>query len=311
MRRPRMLEELLKSLQCLAPPESSELHLVVVDNDAERTAESIVRQSLENLDKFRVHYVPEQVPGIPIARNRALSEALALDCDMLAFVDDDETVDPRWLVELTTARQERGLQLVGGPVRTKEWSDIRDLSAWQRSLLRGVKFRYIKKENAAARRLRKGREDSIVIVTNNWAIDGSWLKASQLKFDESLRFSGGSDAAFFKRAKQLGIRSGWCPAAVVFEWIPASRVSFSYQLRRAQAQSISSFHRKYGAGLRAAPGVLVSVVLKGFGCLACLFALPFGGGRAMIQLARSSGWISGRVQALFGRRSGFYGSDNS
>ncbi len=41
-----------------------------------------------------VRYILEPMPGLNFARNRAVAEA---DTEMLAFIDDDVTVDPHWL----------------------------------------------------------------------------------------------------------------------------------------------------------------------------------------------------------------------
>jgi hypothetical protein len=51
---------------------------------------------------------------------------------------------------------------------------------------------------------------------------------------------------------------------------------------------------------------IASVVLKGIGCIACIVAFPFAGGAALVQLARQSGWATGRLQALAGRTSSLY-----
>ena len=40
-----------------------------------------------------------------------------MGADFVAFVDDDEFVDPDWMVRLVAHQQARGSQLVGGPVR--------------------------------------------------------------------------------------------------------------------------------------------------------------------------------------------------
>ncbi len=96
--RPENLARCLKSLLNLQKPGSGASYcfeILVVDNAPadERTKELVA--SLPS-----VHYVREPKPGLNFARNRALQEATA---EILAFLDDDVTVDRRWLAGLMEA----------------------------------------------------------------------------------------------------------------------------------------------------------------------------------------------------------------
>jgi succinoglycan biosynthesis protein ExoM len=190
-RRPLMLEALLHSFLELRTPQGTELCFLVVDNDAQRSAAATVAAFNTQNSRSNVQYVVEVEPGIPFARNRALHEARTLGYSYLAFVDDDETVEPDWLVELFGAAQNRGLELVGGPVRCANWAEAVPPSRWQRLIFDGIRWRYLHKERAAIRLYRKGRERDIVVVTNNWLINLAWQQRTGLLFDESLRDTGG------------------------------------------------------------------------------------------------------------------------
>ncbi|MBA2506904.1 MAG: glycosyltransferase, partial [Thermoleophilaceae bacterium] len=66
--------------------------------------------------------IHEPRPGLSRARNRAV-EWCSSDEDVLAFVDDDALVDPRWYAELSARWQEApdSVACIGGPIRP-EWS---------------------------------------------------------------------------------------------------------------------------------------------------------------------------------------------
>jgi succinoglycan biosynthesis protein ExoM len=301
-----MLEALLASLASVRAPEGMELAFLIIDNDESASAKSSAEAFAKTMG-WQVRHIVERQPGIPLARNRALQEAHAIAADYLAFVDDDETVDADWLVELTDAAHSRRLELVGGPVLCSNRMEDIPPGFWRRLVFEGVRWRYFKKERSARRRARRGCEGDIVIVTNNWLLDLGWQKRTGLRFDERLKESGGSDALFYQEAKALGIRSGWSWNAIVREWVPPSRLTFAYQFNRARHQSMSSFERKYRkVTVSAVLAAVASCILKALGCVACIVSLPFAGGAALIQLARQSGWIVGRLQVLAGSRSSLY-----
>ena len=97
-KRPVMLASCLDSLMSLTIPEDVRLDILVVENDSEPCNRSVV-------ERYRnVRYAHEPRIGIPIARNRALSEAG--ESDYLLFIDDDETADGNLLVAYREAMAE-------------------------------------------------------------------------------------------------------------------------------------------------------------------------------------------------------------
>jgi hypothetical protein len=250
-------------------------------------------------------YEVEERRGIPTSRNRALAVALRNGADLIAFVDDDETVDSRWLTNLTQTLRGRGLHLVGGPVRVSP--ETRARSRWQGAILHGITARYARKERAAAHKVNAGADGDIVIVTNNWLIDAGWLRSAGLRFDERMLLTGGTDTRFFHQSKALGMRSGWAPAALVYETIPETRLSFRYQTMRSCSQAALSFRRKHpGTGfLRGFRALLIAAVKVAGGGLYFL-ALPVAGGTAIVQSARMIGGACGLMRALRNRESALY-----
>ncbi|MDG2262144.1 MAG: glycosyltransferase family A protein, partial [Actinomycetota bacterium] len=82
-------------------PPGWRFHVVVVDNDVEGSAQ----QTLDVLGDLGIDITSAVEPrqGIPFARNRTVELAMSLGADLLVFVDDDEWVDKRWLLEFAEA----------------------------------------------------------------------------------------------------------------------------------------------------------------------------------------------------------------
>lgn len=95
-------ESLAKALNSVAAqtlPESVDWEVLVVDNNSnDRTRE--VAEDFSSRHPGRFRYLFEPQPGKSHALNAGIREARA---DILAFLDDDVTVDPTWLQNLTTA----------------------------------------------------------------------------------------------------------------------------------------------------------------------------------------------------------------
>ncbi len=94
--RSRSLATTLASVSRILPPSGESWELIVVDNNsADDTAQVI--QSFAASAPFEVRYVFERKTGLSHARNSGIAEARG---EILAFTDDDVTIDSGWLREL-------------------------------------------------------------------------------------------------------------------------------------------------------------------------------------------------------------------
>jgi glycosyltransferase involved in cell wall biosynthesis len=83
----------VQTLRTLAVLDYPSYEILVVDNAP--SSDATMLSVMENFgDDPRVRYVRELMPGTSFARNRAIAEATA---DILAYADDDVTVDRYWL----------------------------------------------------------------------------------------------------------------------------------------------------------------------------------------------------------------------
>ncbi|MFD1343181.1 glycosyltransferase [Litorisediminicola beolgyonensis] len=298
-RRPAMFARLLTSFEGLERPDGAELVFLFAENDSALTVEEIVAG-------FRGR-VPEEValelepePGIPFARNKVLDMALARDCDFLTFVDDDEMVTPGWLKALLGAAESRGLDLVGGPIRLVAPEDALDF--WERAALDHAVERMEKRASSRAKEVKSGREGRSPVYTNNWLGRLSTVRAKGLRFDETLRYTGGSDTRFSRDMTAAGGKVGWAPDAWTIQPEPKKRLGLRYIYDRARDQAINAIRLRD----RPAWRVLATVPFRLLDFPLLLIAAPVLRGRAAAKAAYKAGVMVGRIRAVTGARSAHY-----
>ncbi len=232
-KRPVMLHSALSSIRDLSVPLDSTLSVVVIENDSECRSKDIV-DTIFRSTKIPVRYISEPRIGIPFARNRAIEAALVGYADWIAMLDDDERVQPDWLVQLHAACQKFDAKVASGPVL-----QVFDVAPphWWKSISQS--------SHITGSRLR-------VAYTNNVLFHSSLVKADRdglnLRFDERFIF-GAEDEDFFQRAHLGGVKMVWAEEALVVEQVPASRVC----LRRALDRAL----------MIGASGTLLKVIRKG------------------------------------------------
>ena len=166
--------------------------------------------------------------------------------------------------------------------------------------------RYARKERRAARRATIHATPGVTIVTNNWLGDLRLFTEHGLRFDESLRFTGGSDTRFYHQVRERGLKTGWVADAVAFEVIPPERLTLSYQFARGRDQSNQNLRRKLEADSGALWASLPAVAWRALVVVLLALLNLVTLGRHLPDLARSAGWIAGRWGAFRGRRSRLY-----
>jgi glycosyltransferase involved in cell wall biosynthesis len=214
--RPHGLRALLESLAALRlDPGEAELFVVVVDNDAAGSARPVAEGTPL---PFPLLYAVEPERNISRARNRGVATALARGCDFVAFVDDDETVDPEWIRELLRARERFGAHVVAGgvrplcPARTPSWLD--------QGLFYGAPER------------RSGVPVSVA-TTDNVLVEARLLDLPGGPFDPGFGVTGGSDSQLFMRLHRDGARMVYWEPARTYETVPPTRARAGWVLRRA------------------------------------------------------------------------------
>ncbi|MEC8320019.1 MAG: glycosyltransferase [Planctomycetota bacterium] len=280
-RRPEGVARLLASLEEISVPEGVEVEIVLVENDDP----SDIPPPTSTLPLQRSF---EAEPGIPAARNRSLEIALSnAGTTHVAFLDDDETVDPAWLLELHRGRERFGTPVVTGPALPGFPSDA---PAWpERS---GV---YLPPRYPTGTRRPWA-------FTHNALVDAEVLRETGFRFEESMRHGGGSDKEFFRRLVDAGHDITWIDEAVAHEWYPTSRLTHGWVFRRSYRLGTNApiAEGRNSPGERAA---LLGRAVR-FGARGVLRSLA-SIGRPADALARAAwdlGRAAGLVAGVLGRR---------
>ena len=140
----------------------------------------------------------------------------------MAFVDDDETVAPDWLVELVAVARDTGAAFVQGPL-TMTVENSED-SWWLES-------GFFRQKSFADRAL---RHES---WTNNVLIDLAFIIGHGCRFDAALQFDGGGDTLFFQDVVAAGGEGRFAAKAIVYEVQSPKRLTWKWALLR---------HYRYG-----------------------------------------------------------------
>ena len=283
-RRPDGLCHLLHGLNGLVFTKTPkpEVTVIVVDNDGAAPMRELV-ESFRPTFRWCLLYDCEPARGLSNARNRALG-LVPRDAGYIASIDDDEVPSPGWLDELLYVQLTYGAPIVQGPVKPRFMSPPR------RWLIRGRFFELGPYQDGAG--LHYG-------YTGNSLIDATIVRGFGLRFDPHFDRTGGEDACFFGRAIAAGHRMVTAERAVVHEWIPASRATLRYLLRRRFRMGITlaMIDRIEGGKARLAIRVLkgagrialglsqtVTVLPRGFAGLATAFCTMAWGAGALAGL---------------------------
>ena len=269
-RRPEGLARLLESLLRLDDP-GVRWELVVVDNDPDGSAAPVLARYQ---DRLPLRSLAEPRRNIAHARNRALEVAAGR---WLAFVDDDEEVQPGWLsTHWRHARRGNADGWFGPVVPVLE----RNATPWL-----GPRF-YDRPRHATGTAIGVGS-----VRTGNAMVRAALF--GDRRFDPSLGLLGGSDSELFGRMLRSGARFAWCDEAIVHEHIPPTRNRLRWLSQRAfRGGFVHTLLelRRHGrqAGLRVATRALGALLLFGI-------ALPVAVLAGRASAARV--WLRGCTQA--------------
>ncbi len=289
-RRRVMLKECLSSLLAQEGLDDFNVHFAIVDNNEEPTAKPLVDEFAAQ-SAFATHYVHESKRGIPIARNRLVEVALAVQADWIAFLDDDETAAPDWISALMKAAQTYDADVIHGRVQ-RIFPDPPPFWAVQ------------KKQKRREGEVLKTSPTSNVIFSS-WLIEADGL---HLRFDENLRFTGGSDTALFSAAHDEGARIVYSSMPTVFEKVLPSRLSYSWQLARSyrvggnKALRYRSKHGRVKGAVKMSPGIVLQLGRGVFQLLSAPVWFPVNRTRFK-RVARQGG---GSVSSAIGKIAAFF-----
>lgn len=287
-RRPDKLAAVLDDLLAQQTSRVSLLEVIVVDNDAQGSAEATVKAAAERAD-FPVHYLIEPKQNIALARNRSVEAAAG---DWLAILDDDERAPDNWLDTLGAAAVDYQADGVFGPVHHRAPDDA---PLWFKH------GQYLDRPMQATGSSPAGNR----LYTNNALIKKDVLCRIDGPFDPAFGVSGGSDTMALSQVHATGARLVWCQEAGVMEDVDPNRVSEQWLLQRAArggrdfALLVWRGHIPPLLGMRRV-GLIIDTVLKTAGALA-LCAINAPAPKHVRVQAKRKLWAQwGRIRAFTG-----------
>jgi glucosyl-dolichyl phosphate glucuronosyltransferase len=217
--RAAMLRGALASLYDLATDPIFSYEIVVVDNGStDETPQVAKAASAESRQPLR--YIHEPMKGIVPARNSGIREARGR---WVAFFDDDQLADRRWLAELYRGAREKNARVVGGSVHLKlPEGCIRRLHPAVRMLLGEAKLS--DEPRPYGGRLTPG--------CGNLMIERTVFERVGV-FERTV--SGrGEDTDLFSRIERAGVAAWYLPSAIVHHLTPNERLADDYILKLAR-----------------------------------------------------------------------------
>lgn len=287
-RRPEQLTALLEDLvhQERLPDE-----LVIVDNDANGSARSIVERRLALGAPFPIRYEIQPLKNISLTRNKTVELASG---EWLAFIDDDERAPRVWLRQLLEAASSYAADGVLGPVDPI-------VPATAPSWIRHGKFYDFPRLPSGTvippNRLRFG----------NVLLRGSMVRNQPGPFDPEYGLTGGEDGDLLSRMVQSGSKIVWCDEALVHEPVEEKRLSLRWLLKRAlsggQDFAQHSLRGRYGSmsALSRASFFVRALLQALIAALLAVVTCPFGRHHAARWLATLSANI-GKLSVFLGWR---------
>jgi hypothetical protein len=202
------------------------------------------------------------------------------EADWLAFVDDDEVVDARWLDALLMAQTHFAADVVTGPV----------ISTYTATTPRWI---------VEGRFFERGRRPTGQVLqtaaTNNVLVGMHVFRDGRFRFDTSMALTGGTDTHLFHRVSRAGFKIVWTDDALVYEEVPVSRANLAWLLQRQYRKGVVDVLLQ--RALEPSSLAAASLVGRSFGRLAkgvMMLPLVLMGGRrgvatALQRVARGTG----------------------
>lgn len=276
-KRPELLRSALSSLLEQEVEPGWTYVILVIDNDAGMSGR-IVAEELSLSHPDRIRYVVEERQGIATARNRALAESAS--ADFVAFIDDDERAEKRWLVELVRVQVATGADVVYGPVY-REFDNAPD---W---VLRGNFFEPLNLPSGAPVRF---------VGAGNVLMKMSL--GLQLQFDERFDRTGGEDTHYFEHARIRGARMVWAAEARAYEFTPSERTRVRWIVNRAKSAAnrytrTCMYLRPGLSTALARTAIGIGAIVQGAVLLPTLALGKHRGVQALCKIFRGFGTISG------------------
>lgn len=213
-KRPQRLVKLLRVLDSIETKDLFSFSVLVVDNDASMNQQKKVIEFARSVS-YKLDYVCEPRKGISHARNTCLASAKG---DYLAFIDDDDCPDKRYLLNMYETAKKFGADIVHGSLM---YDFEEELPKWKKKIM----FYPYKK-------YKLGEEDYSPTGTGHSMIMLERVKQTKINFSQDFSLSGGEDVLFFKELQLSGLKFAWADTAKMNLQIDKRKSTLRYVVLR-------------------------------------------------------------------------------
>jgi glycosyltransferase involved in cell wall biosynthesis len=244
-----MLRQALESLVSQETAGTFTFEVVLVDDGSSDGTAEVIQESVEKYPQVSWQCFRQENRGFSAARNRGVAGARGV---WIAFFDDDQLAEPRWLAELYNTARDRGVDCVDGAVALELPDDL--------PFTPGAKTRAFFGEKLSSK-VAGPRFDKDYKGTGNLLIKKSFIEEAGA-FDTTL--SACEDTDLFWRLEKLGISAWFAPGALIRHIVAKERLDGG-ALKRAcyrRAFTFAGVVRK-----NAGPSILALLALQRLGIL--------------------------------------------
>jgi succinoglycan biosynthesis protein ExoM len=242
--REALLAKALDSIFRQTCPSQLRVSVVVVDNSDDETAAAVVAQKQPH-SPFNLRWMAAHPANISVARNAGVR---SVDTEFVAFLDDDQEMQPGWLETVAAAVATYPHDVFFGAIES-------DFEAPERAtpIIRQLFSRNVD-QPAGSELIAMGpaKTPNIALATANSVFRRAAMLLEPEPFDLAYGNGGGEDYDLLCRMQMRGSRFAWLPGARAHEHVPADRCDVNYVRRRlfaggqAYAAAVSSSSARPG-----------------------------------------------------------------
>jgi len=201
----------------------NEMDIIIVDNDIEKSAETIINGINEDTGRNRkLLYYNYPVKGLSNVRNELLNQAFLLNPDFIVFVDDDEYVTPNWVNELLVTMTTSDADAVRGPVVAK----------LDENVSKYISYFFRREEHPDKSQIYK-------LATGNLILRRKSLLKFNVWFDNRFNSTGSEDSFFGIQLMKKGAKIFWASNAIVYETIPEKRATLRWLVKSSYNHALT------------------------------------------------------------------------
>lgn len=198
--RNQSLLECLQYFERIQIPFNIDIKFLISDNSINFESFNLIKNFKKKF-RYTIHQVNEKKRGIVYARNKCLKISKNINCDYMAFFDDDCIVDKNWFKNILNIINTFKADIVTGPQiylnNDKKNSNLGEL---------------FEKKN------RKNIAKVGWAATNNVIFKKDIILKENIFFDKKLNYFGmGEDQLFFSKLYKLGYKIIWSKNIKVYE----------------------------------------------------------------------------------------------